>query len=92
MLEEDFIREHRTRRVEEVALLLAGRKELDAGRVLRRIEGWQRLRQKVPSWAACEDLDYPRRLALEQCSGGLRPATRPLWPEGCCPPAARWPT
>lgn len=69
MLEEDFIREHRTRRVEDVALLLAGRKELDAGRVLRRIEGWQRLRQKVPSWAACEDLDYPRRLALEQCSG-----------------------
>lgn len=61
-----FIREHRTDRL---ALMLAGRDDVDAGFALRQIEGWQKLRTKVPSWAATDELHYPPRLALEQCSG-----------------------
>lgn len=66
---ERFILEHRLDRVDALALALAGRQDVDAAFALRQIEGWQRLRAKVPAWAAVENLHYPPRLALEQCSG-----------------------
>lgn len=69
-----FIAANRHRRVEELALELSKRQDLDANFVLRQIEGWQRLREKVPSWARGENLIYPPRIALEQCSG--EPAAR----------------
>lgn len=50
----------------DLALRIAG--EDDASYVLRQVEGWQRLRKKVPSWANLNDLLYPRRLSIEQCS------------------------
>lgn len=53
----------------ELALRLAGRKDIDAAYVARQVEGWRRLRRKVPGWAAVDALEYPPRLALEQCSG-----------------------
>lgn len=65
----DFIARHRTERVAALALALSGRSDVDAPFALRQIEGWQRLRTKVPSWAAVEGLHYPPRLSLEQCSG-----------------------
>lgn len=71
----EFIARHRTDPVEPLAFTasrLLG--AADAAFALRQIEGWQRLRHKVPSWAACECLLYPARLALEQCSG--EPAAR----------------
>ncbi len=67
--EDDFILAHRSENVARLAFSLSGNKELDAGRVLRQVEGWQRLRRKVPSWAAVDGLEYPVRLSLEQCSG-----------------------
>ena len=54
---------------DKLALQLAGRKDLDAAFVVRQVEGWQRLRTKVPRWAETPGLRYPHRLALEQCSG-----------------------
>lgn len=65
----DFIEQNRHRRVEELALLLTKRSEEERIFILRQIEGWQRLREKVPVWARQPDLIYPPRLALEQCSG-----------------------
>lgn len=35
---------------------------------LRQADGLQRLAAKVPRWAAVENLSYPPRLSLEQCS------------------------
>lgn len=64
-----FIAAHRRDRIETLALALAGRTDVDAAFALRQIEGWQRLRDKVPAWAAIPDLWYPARLSLEQCSG-----------------------
>lgn len=55
--------------VSQLALQLAGRKDIDVPHVLRQVEGWQRLRHKVPSWTEVKGLEYPQRLALEQCSG-----------------------
>lgn len=64
-----FVAEHREDDLRSLALLLANRREPDAPYLLRQIEGWQRLRLKVPAWAAVDELEYPPRLALEQCSG-----------------------
>lgn len=64
----DFIESHKTEKIERIALLLSKQQELDAHFVLRQIEGWQRLRHKVPTWADLPDLHYPVRLSLEQCS------------------------
>ena len=66
---DEFIAENRHRRTEEVALEIAGRKDLDNAYVLQQIEGWQRMAHKAPQWAATEGIVYPPRLALEQCSG-----------------------
>lgn len=66
---DDFIVKNRHRRIEDVALQIAGRKDLDSSYVLRQIEGWQRMAHKVPKWAETEGIIYPPRLALEQCSG-----------------------
>ena len=61
------IQELRKENIARLALRLAGHP--DAPFLLRQVEGWQRLSVKVPSWAAVDDLHYPHRLALEQCSG-----------------------
>ncbi len=61
------IQELRKENIARLALRLTGHP--DASFLLRQVEGWQRLSVKVPSWAAVEDLHYPHRLALEQCSG-----------------------
>lgn len=52
-----------------LALELGAKGVPDAADIVRQVEGWQRLRTKVPSWAAHDELIYPPRLSLEQCSG-----------------------
>ena len=54
---------------DRLALQLAGRTDIDVPLILRQVEGWQRLRHKVPRWADTEGVLFPPRLALEQCSG-----------------------
>ena len=68
------MKEFRNIPVDRLALQLAGRTDIDVAHVLRQVEGWQRLRTKVPAWAAIDELEYPRRISLEQCSG--EPAAR----------------
>lgn len=69
MTQDEYIVANRQRRVEDLALELSRRKDLDASFVLRQIEGWQRMRVKVPRWTEVDDIHFPPRLALEQCSG-----------------------
>lgn len=52
-----------------LALRLASSGNPDAPFLLQQAEGRMRLSTKVPSWAAVDELHYPHRLALEQCSG-----------------------
>lgn len=51
-----------------MALNLRGLSAEAADARLRQAEGLQRLAAKVPRWAAVENLSYPPRLSLEQCS------------------------
>ena len=62
----DFIKQHRQDNIETLALKLPQGE--DSRFILRQIEGWQKLHTKVPSWAEIDDLHYPPRLSLEQCS------------------------
>ena len=65
---DEYIFANRLRRVEDVALEISSRTDLDTPYVLRQIEGWQRLRHKVPRWAETPGILFPPRIALEQCS------------------------
>jgi hypothetical protein len=38
---------------------------------IQQISGWQTAKEKVPSWAAMEEVLYPVHLSLEQCSSEL---------------------
>lgn len=61
--------EYRTMSLDKLALELASQKVPDARHILQQVEGWQRLRTKVPTWTDVEGIEFPPRLALEQCSG-----------------------
>lgn len=68
MTTQEYILSHREDNVQQLALSLHGRPTEEVRHILQQIEGWQRLRTKVPTWAAVEELIYPVRLSLEQCS------------------------
>ena len=69
MTTEEYIQLHRGESITKLALSISRIAGVDGSRALRQIEGWQRLRMKVPTWASCEGIEYPPRLSLEQCSG-----------------------
>ena len=62
-------KEYRTMPLDKLALELASQKVSNARHILQQVEGWQRLRTKVPTWTDIEGIEFPPRLALEQCSG-----------------------
>ena len=59
---------HRQDNVAALSLKLAGRTDVDVPFVLNQIQGYQRMRLKVPRWAQTEGILYPRHLSVEQCS------------------------
>lgn len=63
----DFIRRNRLGDVRELALKKAP-EGVELPLALQQIEGWQTARRKLPSWAEKEELWYPPRLSMEQCS------------------------
>lgn len=63
---EALILEHRTEDVNRLSLKWHGMPE--AAWMIAQVEGWQKLRKKVPSWTNIESLHYPKRLSVEQCS------------------------
>ena len=63
-----FIKEHRENDVRQLALQASRYPAIDMPTALTQIAGWQSIRDKVPTWAACDDIIYPHHLPLEQCS------------------------
>jgi len=57
-------------REDDVGRLLLGHAPagVHVARAVQQIEGWRIARHKLPTWAACDDILYPPRLAMEQCS------------------------
>lgn len=66
-------------------LLSAGRwPDIDMKRAARTIEARRKVRDKMPSWYAHPDLDYPSSLSLEQCSSEETARYKQAFvPEGC---------
>lgn len=62
-----FIADHLHDDVSELALKYRNA-EVDLALALRQIEARQLLQKKVPSWSANEELLFPARLSIEQCS------------------------
>lgn len=62
-----FIREHLTADVPTLALKKAP-VGIDLSLALRQIEARQLLQKKVPTWSQNDDLLFPARLSIEQCS------------------------
>jgi hypothetical protein len=65
-----FIRNHRSDAVQQLALHHhpTADADLDLPEALIQIAGRQAIAHKIPTWYEHDDLRYPTRLALEQCS------------------------
>ena len=65
-----FIREHRADDVQQLALQFKPLQnpEVDLATALTQIAGRQAIKHKIPSWYEQEEILYPARLSLEQCS------------------------
>lgn len=55
--------------LDRLALHLAANHVPNAAHILQQEEGRRRMANKVPLWAQTPGIEYPPRLALEQCSG-----------------------
>ena len=63
-----FIATHRQDDVRQLALKASRHTDVDMPFALCQIAGWQTARQKIPTWAAIDDIVYPKHLSMEQCS------------------------
>ncbi|MDP4278859.1 MAG: RsmD family RNA methyltransferase [Bacteroidota bacterium] len=69
--EKTFVQEHLQEDVSVLALTLGKYPHFNARQILRQVNGYQVMAQKVPSWFNCPDLLFPASLSLEQCSSEL---------------------
>ena len=71
MSEENFIRFLLEHEGDDPARLLLSADRwpgIDVRRAARLIEARRKIREKLPSWHALPEIDYPDSIALEQCS------------------------
>ena len=64
----DFIAAHQKDDVAKLALKFSSNKDIDIRAALQQIEGRQIAKTKLPSFANTENIVYPVKLSMEQCS------------------------
>ena len=64
----DFIAAHQNDDVAKLALKFSSNKDIDIRAALQQIEGRQIAKTKLPSFANTENIVYPVKLSMEQCS------------------------
>ncbi|MBQ8759976.1 MAG: hypothetical protein IJZ06_00965 [Bacteroidales bacterium] len=69
-LNKDFVNAHLNDDVNKLALSKFP-EDIDKQFVIRQIQARQLLKKKLPSWSENDELLFPRRLSLEQCSSEL---------------------
>lgn len=67
-VQQTFVREHINDDVRDLALKASRYPDVDMADALVQIKGYQAIKQKVPAWYACEALQFPPTLSLEQSS------------------------
>ncbi len=65
---EKFILEHRNDDVRQLALRRQNTEGVDMAYALQQIDGWQRAKTKLPTWAATSGMVFPPHISMEQCS------------------------
>lgn len=70
MTDQEYIIQHRKEDVRSLALKKVP-DGVDAKFCLQQIEGWQLARKKLQTWADTDDLWFPPRISMEQCSSEL---------------------
>ncbi|MCR5498648.1 MAG: RsmD family RNA methyltransferase [Paludibacteraceae bacterium] len=63
-----YIRAHRNDDVRHLALSDQKRLGDSLNYALNQISGWQKAKEKIPSWSEIDGLVYPPHLSMEQCS------------------------
>ncbi len=63
-----YIRAHRNDDVRQLALSDKKRLGDAMNYAMNQISGWQKAKEKIPSWSEIDDLVYPPHLSMEQCS------------------------
>lgn len=64
----EFAREHRCENVRDLALKPRAYPGIDMPLALQQVAGWQIACDKLPRWAANDDIVYGPQLSMEQCS------------------------
>lgn len=79
-----FILQHRQ---EDVRQLMLSRppQGVNLREACVQIAAWQRARQKLPAWAACDDIIFPEQLSMEQCSSELTARYKAEVASSCSP-------
>ncbi|MDX2188382.1 MAG: rRNA adenine N-6-methyltransferase family protein [Bacteroidota bacterium] len=68
---QEFIHKHKNGSVQELALTFSHRKDLPIKFILEQIDGYQRIKNKLPSWSNNNKIIFPAKLNLEQSSSEL---------------------
>ncbi len=63
-----FLDEHQTDNLQQLALQAKRFPDVDMPFALQQLKGRQVAKAKIPAWAECGEICYPRQLSLEQCS------------------------
>lgn len=63
-----YIRKHRERLPSQIALSKSPFPDISSSELAAQIDGWQRSVAKLPTWAYSENIYYPKKLNIEQCS------------------------
>ena len=81
-LTRDFISQHRYDDVHKLALQTKYAHEINLQLAITQIEAWQTARKKLPSWAKLDDIIYPHRVSMEQCSSEVTAAYKATLVQG----------
>lgn len=68
MTEQQFIQEHKNKKLPEIALLLSKQPDLDKYFIINQINGIQKAKNKLPEFYANPNILYPATISIEQCS------------------------
>ena len=65
---QDYIKAHRELSPSTIALRKSPFAHISSSEIATQIDGWQRSVRKLPTWAYSDNIYYPDKINLEQCS------------------------
>ncbi|MDT8412970.1 MAG: class I SAM-dependent methyltransferase [Vicingaceae bacterium] len=63
-----FIKDNKHKKVNDIALLLSKKENLDANFIINQINGWQKAKNKLPTFYNTPEIIFPSVKSMEQCS------------------------